>query len=376
MWGAAGARSSAEPLETPHVLIVAQAFKGTLKASEVAAAVAAGVSDSGAAPEVILGSDGGDGLLEALEKETIRRSRHRVTGPLSRPVEAEVAWIQSGVAVIESRLACGLSLVPANQRNPRYTTTRGVGELIMELAGEGAEQVIVGLGGSATMDGGVGMARAFGWIPTGPSGKVLPDCGGSLADLEGFEPGVAPPITLLGLADVRNPLLGPLGAAVYAPQKGASAEDVAHLMRGLERLVNVLADRGARELAQRPGAGAAGGLGFGILFFGQGKLVSGAEWILDRTGFDRRVEQAALVVVAEAAFDRTSLEGKLTGEVLRRAARAKVPVVLLSPRVEFLPRGLVVESGEGIWTTEELRRRAARAIERTTSAGPRCHGIE
>ncbi len=355
-------------MTTERVLVVAQAFKETLSLSEVASAIAAGVEDAGAQPDVILGSDGGDGLLEAVAARLVKQTTHVVTGPRGEPVEAVAGWLAEDEAIVESRLVCGLSLVPPDLRNPRRTTTRGVGELVLELAGLGARRVLVGLGGSATMDGGLGMARAFGWVPRGRSGTVLPDCGDSLAELEALEVGERPPVSLLGLVDVENPLLGPEGAAVYAPQKGASPEDTVRLMAGLERLVDFLADRGARGLAERPGAGAAGGLGFGILFFGSGELEPGARWVLDRAGFDQRLEGAAMVLVAEGAFDRTSLCGKLTGEVIRGAKRAGVPVALLAPRVEFAPEGVTLESGGGRWSKEDLRKRAASAISRGLGA--------
>lgn len=347
---------------------MAQAFKETLSLEEVAAAIAAGAQDAGVEPEVILGSDGGDGLLEAVGPRLVKKTTHVVSGPLGEPVEAVAGWLAEDEAIVESRLVCGLSLVPPERRNPRRTTTRGVGELVLELSGRGARRVLIGLGGSATMDGGLGMARAFGWVPRGRSGKVLPDCGDSLAALEEIQRGEPPPVYLLGLADVRNPLLGPEGAAIYAAQKGASPEDTARLVAGLERLVSLLADRGARELAERPGAGAAGGLGFGILCFGAGELQSGAAWVLERANLDARLRGAAMVLVAEGAFDRTSFCGKLTGEVIRRAERAGVRVALVAPRVEFVPDGVTVETGGGKWDGGELRQRAAQAIRRALDA--------
>ncbi|GBD31292.1 Glycerate 2-kinase [bacterium HR33] len=355
-------------MATERVLVVAQAFKETLSAAEVASAIAAGVEDAGARPDVILGSDGGDGLLEAVAPRLVKTTRHAVSGPLGDPVEAVAGWLSEDEAVVESRLVCGLSLVPPGRRNPRRTTTRGVGELVLELSRLGARRVLIGLGGSATMDGGLGMARAFGWVPRGVSGEVLPDCGDSLAELEAIDGGEKPPVSLTGLVDVLNPLLGAEGAAVYASQKGASAEDTVRLMKGLERLVALLADRGARELAERPGAGAAGGLGFGILFFGSGELQPGARWVLDLARFDERLKGAAMVLVAEGAFDRTSLYGKLTGEVIGRARCAGVPMALLAPRAEFVPEGVVVESGGGRWDGQELRRRAAAAVSRGLSS--------
>jgi glycerate kinase len=163
---------------------------------------------------------------------------------------------------------------------------------------------------------------------------------------------------------VRNPLTGEAGARVYAPQKGASPDEVERLARGLERLAAVALAQGEGAPPEAPGSGAAGGLGFGLLLFGGGVLRPGAEWVLQAVGFAQALEQAALVVVGEGAFDSTSLEGKLTGEVMRRAATARVPVLLLAPRANSVPDGVLVESGGGAWSAADLERRAAEAVDR------------
>ena len=344
----------------PHVIAVGQAFKGSLSAGDVARALGAGVQASGASVEVIVGSDGGDGLLDAVAPA--RRTLHGVSGPLGEPVEAAVGWLDAETAVIESRLACGVALLPFPQRNPERTTTRGVGELLVAAAGAGARRAIVGLGGSATMDGGLGAARAWGWQARDASGQLIPDVGGALQILETLEAADAPPLDVLGLADVGNRLLGPEGAAVYARQKGARGPATQRLMQGLTRLVSRTAPWDGPALAERPGAGAAGGLGFGLLCFAQARLEPGAAWVLDRAGYGDALRAADLVVVAEATFDRTSFSGKLTGEVLARARAASIPAVVITPRAKARPDGVTVVARPGRWTPADLFAVAERAV--------------
>jgi glycerate kinase len=348
----------------PIVAVVAQSFKESFSAAEVAKRVSSGVALAGADPEVVLASDGGDGLLEALANDLDCVEPVRVTDPLGRSVMASIGWLDQSTAVVESRLACGLGLLTASERDPLRTSSRGVGELVGRGIERGARTVLVGLGGSATMDGGVGMARAWGWVPRDAIGARLVEGGGALVDLTRMDPGESLPISLVGLCDVQNPLTGVAGARVYAAQKGASAADEERLARGLERLVGATAAFGGAELAAREGAGAAGGLGFGILCFGTGRLTSGASWILDRVDFTSILARASAVITGEGAFDRTSSMGKLTGVVLRRANGAGVPVLLLAPRARNVPEGVMVETGGGTWSAAELERRAAVATER------------
>lgn len=166
---------------------------------------------------------------------------------------------------------------------------------------------------------------------------------------------------------MSNPLLGPNGARVYAAHKGAMPEAVELLSQGLERLAAVAGAQGGASLAERAGPGAAGGLGFGLLFYARGDLVPGAAWVLDQAGFANRLIPAA-VVTGEGMLDRTSLEGKLTGEVVRRAQAARVPVVVLAPRSGFALEDMVIETGGGLWDVEELARRAERGVLRVLRA--------
>ena len=351
-------------LPNVRVLAIAQSLKGSLEVGTVARSLESGIRAAGADPVVLMASDGGDGLLDALGSSVRRRTTHRVAGPLSGPVDAEAGWLDEATAVVESRLVCGLAMIPPSQRDPLLATTRGVGEMIAQLEGMGARRIFVGLGGSATMDGGLGMARAWGWVPCGARGEELADGGGSLEVLHSLRKGRPPVARITGLVDVRNPLNGPGGARVFAAQKGASEAVTERLARGLERLTVASKAEGGDAAAQLPGAGAAGGLGFGLMVFGAGSLTPGAPWMLERAGFPKALAGAAQVICIEGAFDATSLEGKLTGTVLAAAREAGVPAGLLAPRATGVPGHVLIESGGGVWTAEDVSRRAEHLVRR------------
>ncbi|MDH4043942.1 MAG: glycerate kinase [Gemmatimonadota bacterium] len=347
----------------PRIIAVGQAFKGSLSAVEVTRALAAGAEAAGVGVEAIVGSDGGDGLLDAIAPP--HRTLHRVTGPMGTPVEAAIGWVDAGTAVIESRLACGVAFLPFPQRNPERATTRGVGELLEAAIAGGARQVVVGLGGSATMDGGLGAARAWGWRALDARGRDLPDHGGALQRLASLVPAEPLPVQVLALADVANRLLGLEGAAVYARQKGARAAARDRLMGGLERLVSCAAQWDGPSFAEQPGAGAAGGLGFGLLCFARARLEPGASWIMDRAGFEDRLPGADLVIIAEATLDATSFAGKLTGTVLDRARSHGVPAVVVTPRARTRPPDVTVIAQPGRWSSPDLSAMAERAVRET-----------
>jgi len=223
--------------------------------------------------------------------------------------------------------------------------------------------VIIGLGGSATVDGGTGAARGFGWMFFGEGGEVLPEGGGPLRRLERWDAGWPLAARVIALADVQAPLVGPDGAAaVFAPQKGASPVAVAELAAGLERVAELFARHGRPELARVPGGGAAGGLGAGLAFFARAQLRPGAEWVLERVGFDGALATADLVITAEGRFDRTSFAGKAPGEVVRRAQQARKRVaVVAGSAAPFV--GLPVAAGDGArLDASAIARLAERAV--------------
>jgi glycerate kinase len=350
------------------VVCVSQAFKETLRLGEVGTALAAGVAAAGAVPRMVAGSDGGDGFLDALAPS--RRTSHAVTGPLGEAVLAEIGWLDPETAVLETRLACGLALIPPERRDPLRATTRGVGQLLGAAVAAGATTVLAGLGGSATVDGGLGAARAWGWVARDARGDELAEGGGALEELRLLEPTSLPGAHVVALADVRNRLTGPDGALVYAPQKGADRAAMARLHAGLARLVEVAEPWEGRARAEREGAGAAGGLGFGLLCFAGADLLPGAGWVLDRHDLAGALDGAALAVVAEGRFDATSMSGKLTGEVIARARAAGVPVAVVAPSATVFPSGVAVTTAPGRWDAADLARHTERAVRAALRLSP------
>lgn len=300
-----------------------QAFKGTLTAGEVTAALADGarLARPGARVEARVLADGGDGLLEAwsgLHRGALQQAT--VAGPDGRPVRARWWLGEDGVAVIEAAEACGLRLL-GDRRLPLEATSRGVGDLLNEALAAGAVSLLLGIGGTACTEGGAGMLQALGAGLLDREGRDIPGGGAGLEHLAVVD--LVPAARrlafagLIGLVDVANPLLGPDGAAaVYGPQKGAGPGDLVRLEAGLERLAR-LADRKAL-LSGRAGAGAGGGLGFGVLLLG-GQLRSGAEVLLEAQGIPALLPAVDLVVTAEGAWDGTSLQGKGPGALVSLA---------------------------------------------------------
>ena len=322
---------------SPIILVAPAAFKGTLGPRQVAEAIAAGVRRAvpGATVLECPIADGGNGLLDVVLPAGALRERLQVTGPIGDSVSAEIGWIDGETALIESASACGLALVEPEDRDPMRTTTRGVGELIWTAADRGANTIVVGLGGTATVDGGTGAARGFGWTFENAAGEPLPDGGGALEELASFGSGWTVGARVVALADVATPLLGSEGAApVFGPQKGARPEEIPHLAAGLTRLAELWARAGRPELGTMAMGGAAGGLGAGLAFFAKAELAGGAEWVLERAGFDAALAKADLVITAEGVFDKTSLVGKAPGEVVRRAQAARKKVAVVAGRVE------------------------------------------
>jgi len=325
----------------PRVVIAPQSFKGSADAVAVAAAIARGVRavwQSAAVVEMPL-ADGGEGTVRALVSATHGEMRTtRVHDPLLREIDAQ--WGILGdrtTAVVEMAAANGLPLLAEHERDPRVTSTRGTGELILAAAASGAHRLIIGIGGSATNDGGSGMARAFGYRFFDRGGAELPEGGAALARLARIDGQTDPRLVRPSIdvaCDVRNPLLGPEGAsAVFGPQKGATPDMVRELDGALATYADVLERLVGRTVRDVPGAGAAGGLGAGLLAFLDARLLSGAQLVLDAVGFDRQVAGATLVITGEGRIDGQSVYGKLT-QAVTTAARAKgVPVVAVAGMV-------------------------------------------
>jgi glycerate 2-kinase len=323
------------------VLVAADKFKGSLTAVQVAERVTAGLRR--AVPDVEVEAlpvaDGGDGTVAAAVAAGFDRREVRVAGPLGEEVTAAFA-VRGDTAVVEMAEASGLQRLPAGVFAPLTASTYGSGELLRAALDEGAATIVFGVGGSATTDGGAGMLAALGARFLDEAGEPVAPGGGGLtrlahADLSALDPRLAA-VELVLASDVDNPLTGPKGAAaVYGPQKGASPDDVETLDAALAHYARVLeASVGPRaaEYADAPGAGAAGGIGYGALLVGA-RFRAGIEVMLDVLGFAPALERAELVITGEGSLDEQTLHGKAPAEVAARAARAGVPCIGLAGRV-------------------------------------------
>src|SRR2546422_9973623 len=326
-----------------RIVIAPNAFKGSLSALDAAEAIAEGVRIVAADADLVLVpiADGGDGTVDALVAATHGERRSlRVRGPLGDPVNADYGLIEGGsTAVIEMAKAAGLALLPPAKRDPRVTTTYGVGELLQHAYDAGARHFIVGIGGSATNDGGAGMAQALGYQLLDERGYELPPGGLALQRLARIDAaGVHAnwkEAAVEVACDVTNPLTGPSGAsAVYGPQKGATPEMVAELDAALRHFAEVIRRDLGVDVEQLPGAGAAGGLGAGLVAFTGARLRPGAEMVMEALRLDQRVAGAGLVITGEGRIDsQTARFGKGPAAVARHARQAGIPVVAIGGSV-------------------------------------------
>lgn len=335
-------------------IVVAPApFKGALTATAAARAIAAGVRlTAPPATEVrtVPVADGGEGTLDALVAASGGRRRGvTVADPLGRPVEAGLGELPGQVAVVELAQASGYERLAPGERDPEAASTSGTGELIRAALDLGARRVVVGLGGSATTDGGLGLARALGVRLLDASGAELEGRGADMArlariDLSGRDPRLADTVIQVA-CDVANPFHGPEGAArVYGPQKGAGPEAVARLDAGLANVAAVVRRATGVDLQALPGAGAAGGAAGGLAALLDAELTPGAPLVLDAVGFARRLDGASLCVTGEGRLDDTSLAGKAPAAVAAACAGAGVPCVALCGEVALGP-GAVRRAG-------------------------------
>lgn len=318
------------------VLIAPDKFRGSFDSRRVAELLAEGVRlalpDS--LIEMIPLADGGEGTLEVLRR--IDPGKEEITlvpGPLGDPVKAR--WLRrlDGVAVLESAQVVGLDLAPSDRRDPLRAGTEGLGALLLHCLESGCRRFLIGLGGTATVDGGAGMARALGYRFLDGRGRIL-GSGDDWSDLHRIDPSGAEPqiqeAEFTALCDVTTPLLGPGGAARrFGPQKGASPAQVTRLERRLEVLARAVEKDLGLEVGSLPMGGAAGGLGAGIAAFLRGRLTSGADFVLDRSGFDAALAGADLVLTGEGRLDAGTAEGKVVHAVLERCRRRGVPVAIV-----------------------------------------------
>jgi glycerate kinase len=320
-----------------RVLVAPQEYKGTLTAVEAASVIAAALRSLGAAVVVDLApmADGGPGTAEALLGAAGGSwQRSPAHDPLSRPVEARWALLADGTAVIECAAASGLLLLTPDELDVRKASTYGTGELVRAALDAGCRHVILGLGGSATNDGGAGMAQALGFRLLDEKGGDLGPGGAALAALARIEKDAADPrlagARVTAATDVRNPLCGPQGAAaVYGPQKGADAAAVAELDAALRRFAGVVRRDLGVDVLDLPGAGAAGGLGAGAVAFLGASLRPGAEVAAEAIGLEARIEAADVVITGEGRLDGQTPFGKAPAYVAGLARAAGKPVACL-----------------------------------------------
>ena len=329
------------------IVIASDSFKGSLSSLQVADAIEEGVRSvvgDGAEIVKINVADGGEGttevLIASLGGEKVCAT---VSDPLGRPVSASYG-IAGDTAVMEMAAASGLPLLEVSERNPLLAGTKGPGEIIADALARGCRNFLVGIGGSATNDGGMGMLSALGWRFLDAEGNVLEGCGASLGKIRSIDDSrVLPALresSFTVACDVDIPFYGPGGAAyLFAPQKGATPQMVAALDRGLGNLASVIASKYGIRVDDVPGAGAAGGLGGAFLAFLGAKLVPGIEMVLEAIRFDEVIKGADLVFTGEGRIDSQTLHGKTPSGVLSHAAGQGVKVIAIGGRVDARPEG-------------------------------------
>lgn len=323
-----------------RVLVAPDKFKGSLTAAQVAAAVSAGirrVTDWTIVTVPV--ADGGDGTVDAAVSAGFARVAVRASGPTGEPVDTAYAR-RGDTAVVEMADVSGLVRLPGGRRQPLTASSRGVGEVMADAIDAGCTDIVVGIGGSASTDGGAGLARALGARLLDAEGEDLPDGGAALAalarlDLGGFRSRLEG-INVTVASDVDNPLLGKRGAAaVYGPQKGATASDVQRLDAALAHWADVVEEATGRDDRTHPGAGAAGGVGYGMLALLGARLRPGIDLLLDLVGFEAelaKLDKNDLVVTGEGSLDEQTLHGKAPAGVAAAAAARGIPVVAVCGR--------------------------------------------
>ncbi|MFC3932724.1 glycerate kinase family protein [Streptococcus dentapri] len=314
-----------------HILLVPDSFKESLSAAEVAEALARGfqASQLNCTVEKLPIGDGGEGTVAALAASLgMVYTQAMVTGPFGQVSEITYA-LKENQALVEMAEVAGLAKIPLSQRNPLQVSSQGLGELILQLAQEGVTKIMVGVGGSASQDGGIGMAAGLGYHFLDTKGQVLEPLGVNLEHVAKISDQEVPTylqdLELTIITDVTNPLCGPQGATyVFAGQKGLPEDEFAVADQAMEQFYQLANP----QILQQDGAGAGGGMAAGLATFAGGKIVSGIDTILDLVDFDRRVQTADLVVVGEGRMDKQSLAGKAPVGVARRTP-SEIPVLAI-----------------------------------------------
>lgn len=370
-------------LSRPPVAVCApNAFKGTLGARAAAAALALGAGDAGADAIAVPVADGGDGTLDVLLAASHGSvvTRHRVTGPNRSPVTARLGRL-ADAAVVELAEASGLRLVRPVDLDALHATSRGTGELIRLALDAGFRRVVVGVGGSACTDGGAGLLQALGVHLTDTSGSEIGPGGAGLEDLERIDLSALHPAlarcSIEVACDIRSPLLGADGPArMFAAQKGANPAAIGRLERALEHLAAVAAAASHAGLAELPGAGAAGGCGFGLALIGA-RLMPGAKLVCDMVGLDAVLGGATIVITGEGRLDGQTRTGKAPAEVAARARALGVSCVaicgtVVDPLPDLFEAAVALDeldpAVDAMRHTRTLLRRAAARVTREALA--------
>tara|TARA_R110000782_G_scaffold266526_1_gene361029 strand:+ start:2065 stop:3228 length:1164 start_codon:yes stop_codon:yes gene_type:complete len=333
------------------IILAPDSFKGNLTSLQVATALEKGVKRVLPKAKCIKVpmADGGEGTVQSLVDATGGTFiRKRVTGPTGHTVSARYGMLADGeTAVIEMAAASGLPLVSGKELNPLKTTTFGTGELILDAVKRGATKIIIGIGGSATNDGGVGMAQALGVQFMNKRGKEITEfgAGGMLdkitsIDMKGLEP-VIKKIKIVVASDVNNPLCGKEGASnVFGPQKGATPAMVKILNANLKHLSKVIKSDLKKDIINVKGAGAAGGLGAGLIAFTRAKMKSGIDIVLEATNFTQYIKDADLVITGEGSVDSQTAFGKTPSGVAKAARKHQVPTIAIGGGLSNDARGV------------------------------------
>lgn len=356
-----------------RVVLAPDKFKGTLTAAEVAEHLSRGIHSVRSDIEIVVVpvSDGGDGLLDAAIRSGFAACLVRASGPTG--VMGDVSYVRRGdEAVIEMAEVCGLGRLPQGVLAPTTATSRGVGEVIAAAIAAGCRQILLGVGGSASTDGGSGMVSALGARLLDGAEREVEDGGGPLAAIRRLDPSALHPAlanaTITVASDVDNPLTGPLGAAqVYGPQKGADPDQVRSLDQALNAWADIVASTTGVDLRCHPGAGAAGGVGFAAISLLGARLRPGADVVQELTGLEAAIGGADLVVTGEGSLDEQTLHGKAPAGVAAAAHRAGVPVVAVAGRCLLDAQAL---AGAGIGSAYALTDEASYPEEPFDAPGP------
>ncbi len=364
------------------ILVAPNALKGSVSATDAAEMIGRGLKRSGLDVVVDLMpiADGGDDTMDVLVAAGGQVREVEVLDPLRRPIRAEFGLLGDGrTAIVEMARASGLKLLKHDELNPLITTTYGTGQLIAAAIKAGAKRVIVGIGGSATNDGGVGCALALGLRTEDEAGRPVPGEGGALGRVSRIDTtGMMPEldgVEILVACDVDNPLLGPRGAStVFGPQKGATPEKVQELEANLAHFYGLVADTLGIDVRERPGAGAAGGLGAGLMAFLKGEPKRGIDLVLEYLDLPRRLAGVDLVITAEGSMDSQTLSGKGPIGIAIRALEYGVPTMALVGSLgegekELYEAGLgaIVPIVQGPMSLEDAMARGADLLEATAA---------